>query len=186
MLKKILLLSSVVALIATPADARVHHKRHHHSTAKAAVTGAVVGGAVGLAVGAPAPGAVAGAAIGVAIDESAHHHPTSHYETYAPAYPGYKYYNGYYYDGYGHRYTLDEIIQKHGKSSYRERVKSTHNTASSRSHTPPYEFAEKYGTFDYPGFTFRDGVYWDKSGNWYAPSYMYRYYGPSVYQNAQK
>lgn len=188
MLKNFLVASTLLAFVATPgaADARTHKHHHHHTKLEKQIRdliAPVAGGAGGYAVGGPL-GAAVGAGAGYL---ATHKFPKSqtHRKTTStiPAYPGFTYRDGYYYDRDGHYFTLEQMINHYGVSSYRQRTSAHTSRLDHGTGVPPYKFAEKYGVFKYPGFTYRDGVYWDQAGNWYAPSYMYRYYGPSNYQD---
>jgi hypothetical protein len=229
MLKNIILLSTAFAVLSTPATATTRHRKHHQSKLEKQLKHIVIpvaGGAGGYAIAGPIGAAVGAGAGYIATHHinQLHSHRIHSRKGTARAFPGYRYSNGYYYDGYGNRYTLNQLLtsapggitsrntqvpaypgftysdgyyrddyghsltldqmeKQYGHSSYRQRVKSHHMAPDHGTGTPPpYKFAEKYGTYIYRGFSFHDGVYWDQDGHWYAPSYMYRYYGPAKYQ----
>jgi hypothetical protein len=181
MLKKTLVASTAFAVLTstTVADAKTHN--HHKSKLEKQiekVVGPVGGGAAGYAVAGPIGAAVGVGAGYVATHKVGHKANTVRYSV--PAYPGFTYRDGLYYDDYGHYFTYEQMVKHYGTSNYRQKVRA--KKTSLRKGAATYAFAEKYGTYDYPGFKFHDGVYWDKNGHWYAPSYMYRYHGPSVYR----
>jgi hypothetical protein len=102
MLKRTAMLVAAISFVTSAAGANVHQKKRH--VAQGAITGAALGGALGLAGG--GPGAAAGAAVGATIGAAVAN--TNHPKKYA----GYKYWDGWYYDGKGHRFTAVEMQQR--------------------------------------------------------------------------
>lgn len=151
MITNVALFATAIGLASSPAAAKVHHKKHH--VTKAAAAGAAVGGAVGLVAGAPGlvAGAAAGAAIGTAVSTGEH----------VPKYAGYKYWDGWYYDGKGHRFTATEMQQRLQASD-----------------APPQHldgYKGFYGWY-YDGkrhrFSYWKGSYFDEHGRRYTASQM--------------